>query len=107
MVRELWLARHAESVGNVAATRAEAECLEVIPLDIRDADVGLSSTGVEQATPSATGCSRGFPSSTRCGARHMPERARPSPPRSASSTAIGWCSPMSGCAIGSWACSTC
>ena len=49
MVRELWLARHAESVGNVAATRAEAERLEVIPLDIRDADVGLSPTGVEQA----------------------------------------------------------
>ena len=49
MVRELWLARHAESVGNVASTRAEAERLEVIPLEIRDADVGLSPTGIEQA----------------------------------------------------------
>ena len=48
-MRELWLARHAESVGNVAATRAEVERLEVIPLDVRDADVDLSPTGVEQA----------------------------------------------------------
>ena len=49
MVRELWIARHGESVGNVAASRAESERLEAIPLDIRDADVPLSSTGVEQA----------------------------------------------------------
>ena len=49
MMRELWLARHAESAGNVAATRAEAEAMEVIPLDVRDADVELSSTGLEQA----------------------------------------------------------
>ena len=49
MMRELWLARHAESAGNVAATRAEAEGLEVIPLDVRDADVELSPTGLEQA----------------------------------------------------------
>lgn len=48
-VRELWLARHGESIGNVAATRAEAEGLEAIPLDIRDADVPLSDTGREQA----------------------------------------------------------
>ena len=49
MMRELWLARHAESAGNVAATRAEAEGLEVIPLDVRDADVELSPTGLELA----------------------------------------------------------
>ncbi|MFC5788871.1 histidine phosphatase family protein [Agromyces tardus] len=49
MVRELWLARHGESVGNVAASRAETEGAEVIPLDLRDADVPLSPTGVEQA----------------------------------------------------------
>jgi broad specificity phosphatase PhoE len=49
VVKELWLARHGESVGNVAASRAEFEQLEVIPLDIRDADVPLSPTGVEQA----------------------------------------------------------
>lgn len=47
--RELWLVRHGESVGNVAATRAEIEGLEVIPLDARDADVPLSDTGREQA----------------------------------------------------------
>jgi 2,3-bisphosphoglycerate-dependent phosphoglycerate mutase len=49
VVRELWLARHGESIGNVAASRAEYEGVEVIPLDIRDADVPLSPTGVEQA----------------------------------------------------------
>jgi broad specificity phosphatase PhoE len=48
-VTELWLARHGESMGNVAASRAEAEGLDVIPLDVRDADVPLSSTGREQA----------------------------------------------------------
>lgn len=47
--RELWLVRHGESVGNVAATRAEIEGLEIIPLDARDADVPLSDTGREQA----------------------------------------------------------
>jgi broad specificity phosphatase PhoE len=48
-VTELWLVRHGESVGNTAATRAELEGLDLIPLDIRDADVPLSPTGVEQA----------------------------------------------------------
>ena len=48
-VKELWLARHGESIGNVAASRAEVEGLEVIPLDVRDADVPLSATGREQA----------------------------------------------------------
>ena len=48
-VRELWLVRHGESIGNIAATRAEIEGLDVIPLDVRDADVALSATGREQA----------------------------------------------------------
>jgi probable phosphoglycerate mutase len=48
-VTELWLVRHGESVANTAATRAEIEGLDVIPIDIRDADVPLSPTGVEQA----------------------------------------------------------
>jgi broad specificity phosphatase PhoE len=48
-VRELWLVRHGESTGNIAATRAEIEGLDVIPLDVRDADVPLSGTGQEQA----------------------------------------------------------
>jgi broad specificity phosphatase PhoE len=48
-VKELWLVRHGESVGNVAATRAEVDGLDAIPLDIRDADVPLSPTGEEQA----------------------------------------------------------
>lgn len=45
----VWLARHGESVGNVAASRAEREGLDVIPLDMRDSDVPLSPTGEEQA----------------------------------------------------------
>lgn len=48
-VTELWLVRHGESVGNVAATRAQREGLEVIPLDLRDADVPLSPVGRRQA----------------------------------------------------------
>ncbi len=48
-VTELWLVRHGESVGNVAATRAQREGLEIIPLEARDADVPLSSVGVRQA----------------------------------------------------------
>ncbi|GAA5092571.1 histidine phosphatase family protein [Microbacterium yannicii] len=48
-VDELWLVRHGESVGNVAATQAEIDGAERIPLDIRDADVPLSPTGEEQA----------------------------------------------------------
>lgn len=45
----LWLVRHGESLGNIAATRAEAAGAEVIDLDTRDADVALSPTGEEQA----------------------------------------------------------
>ena len=48
-VTQLWLVRHGESVANVAATRAEHEGLERIPIDLRDADVPLSDTGREQA----------------------------------------------------------
>jgi broad specificity phosphatase PhoE len=48
-VTELWLVRHGESMGNVAASRAQREGLDVIPLDIRDADVPLSPVGARQA----------------------------------------------------------
>ncbi|MCR2824821.1 histidine phosphatase family protein [Microbacterium sp. zg.Y909] len=48
-VKTLWLVRHGESVGNVAATRAEREGLERIPIEIRDSDVPLSPTGEQQA----------------------------------------------------------
>lgn len=46
---ELWLVRHGESVANVAAQRAEDNGEEIIPLDLRDADVPLSPTGERQA----------------------------------------------------------
>ncbi|WP_091227189.1 histidine phosphatase family protein [Microbacterium sp. 3J1] len=48
-LEELWLVRHGESVGNIAATAAEVAGDEAIALDTRDADVPLSETGVEQA----------------------------------------------------------
>ena len=48
-VTELWLVRHGESLGNAVASRAEREGLDLIPLEVRDADVQLSPTGVEQA----------------------------------------------------------
>lgn len=47
--KELWLTRHGESVANVAATAAERDGLDRIPVEIRDADVPLSATGREQA----------------------------------------------------------
>ncbi len=48
-MRTLWLVRHGESLGNVAASRAEAEGLEHVPIEFRDADVPLSAAGEEQA----------------------------------------------------------
>ncbi|MGP3535011.1 histidine phosphatase family protein [Microbacterium sp. RD1] len=48
-IETLWLVRHGESIGNVAATRAEREGLERVPIDIRDADVPLSPVGEDQA----------------------------------------------------------
>lgn len=49
-VERLWLIRHGESEGNVAASRAERDGSPVIALDTRDSDVELSPVGVEQAT---------------------------------------------------------
>jgi len=48
-VNRLWLVRHGESEGNVAASRAEREGAAVIALDTRDADVALSPVGEDQA----------------------------------------------------------
>ena len=45
----LRLVRHGESAGNVARDRAELEGLEVIEIDERDIDVGLSPLGERQA----------------------------------------------------------
>jgi broad specificity phosphatase PhoE len=53
-VKRLWLIRHGESEGNVAASRAEREGSPVIALDTRDSDVELSPVGVEQATALGT-----------------------------------------------------
>ncbi|MDF2046134.1 histidine phosphatase family protein [Microbacterium sp. Kw_RZR3] len=48
-VTRLLLVRHGESEGNVAASRAEREGSPTIDLDVRDADVALSTTGEDQA----------------------------------------------------------
>lgn len=48
-LKRLWLVRHGESEGNVAATAADRAGAEVIDLAARDADVELSSVGREQA----------------------------------------------------------
>ncbi|MFB9237802.1 histidine phosphatase family protein [Plantactinospora siamensis] len=50
---QLWIVRHGESVGNVAAAKAETDGVESIDLTDRDADVPLSDLGREQAA--ATG----------------------------------------------------
>ena len=46
---ELWLVRHGESVGNVAASTAQAASADVIEVGLRDADVPLTATGQVQA----------------------------------------------------------
>jgi broad specificity phosphatase PhoE len=48
-MRELLLVRHGESEGNVADAAARRAQAETIDLPARDADVVLSSTGVEQS----------------------------------------------------------
>ncbi|MBV8970808.1 MAG: histidine phosphatase family protein [Sphingomonadaceae bacterium] len=45
----LWIVRHGQSAGNVAADAAEAAGLARISLDCRDCDVPLSDLGREQA----------------------------------------------------------
>lgn len=47
--RRLWIIRHGESAGNIARDRAEAAGAPLIELRHRDADVPLSSLGLEQA----------------------------------------------------------
>ena len=46
----LWIIRHGESTGNVAAARAEADGADLVDISERDADVPLSATGRDQAT---------------------------------------------------------
>lgn len=48
-VTELWLVRHGESTGNLAATAAQRAGAEIIDIGLRDADVPLSERGAEQA----------------------------------------------------------
>ncbi len=46
---QLLLVRHAESLGNVAREESEASDAETITIDVRDADVALTSLGEGQA----------------------------------------------------------
>ncbi|WP_345801290.1 histidine phosphatase family protein [Microbacterium sp. AZCO] len=65
-VTDLWLVRHGESIANIAATQAERDGRERIPIDIRDADVPLSPTGCEQAEALGTWWSEVGPSIDAC-----------------------------------------
>jgi len=49
MITDLWLVRHGESEGNVAASAAERAGQDTIALTERDADVALSAVGIGQA----------------------------------------------------------
>ena len=51
---QLWLVRHGESVGNVAASQADAAGADVIQVGWRDADVELTPTGQAQAAALGT-----------------------------------------------------
>jgi broad specificity phosphatase PhoE len=48
-VLSVLLVRHGESAANVAATAAEASGAEIIDMPLRDADVPLTDTGIDQA----------------------------------------------------------
>jgi broad specificity phosphatase PhoE len=48
-LRQLLLVRHAESIGNVAASAAQDADAEVVDVEVRDADTPLSDLGVLQA----------------------------------------------------------
>jgi probable phosphoglycerate mutase len=74
----LRLVRHGESAGNVARDEAELNGLEVIDIEERDADVGLSPLGRSQA--SSVGRHLG-------GAAHRPTVVWSSPYRRAADTA--------------------
>ncbi|WP_263119198.1 histidine phosphatase family protein [Cellulomonas sp. RIT-PI-Y] len=54
MVSELWLVRHGESTGNVAATRAERSGEQEVGVLTRDADTPLSENGRDQAAALGT-----------------------------------------------------
>jgi broad specificity phosphatase PhoE len=49
-MQQIWLARHGESAGNVAAARAERNGDEVLAIDTRDPDTPLTDAGREQAS---------------------------------------------------------
>jgi len=51
---ELWLVRHGESVGNVAASQAGAAGADLIQVGLRDADMALTPTGQAQAAALGT-----------------------------------------------------
>ncbi len=53
-VTELVMVRHGESVGNLAATAAQAQGADILVLDQRDADVPLSPAGELQAASLGT-----------------------------------------------------
>lgn len=53
-MRQIWLARHGESAGNVAASRAESNGDEVLALETRDADTPLTDVGIDQAVALGT-----------------------------------------------------
>jgi broad specificity phosphatase PhoE len=79
-VVELLLVRHGESVGNVAAASASESGADTIDVEMRDADVPLSQTGVEQAHALGAGLAR-------LAEEHRPDAVWCSPYRRAEDTA--------------------
>jgi len=66
-MRQIWLARHGESAGNVAATRAERNGDEVLALETRDPDTPLTDVGRDQAAALGTWlAARGQPIAIWC-----------------------------------------
>jgi broad specificity phosphatase PhoE len=90
---ELVLVRHGESLGNVAATKAQLSGAEVIDVPARDADVDLSPVGYDQAK--ALGLSlAGIPAAQRPDAIWSSPYVRACRTAEVAATTAGWAVPI-------------
>lgn len=90
---ELVLARHGESLGNMAATSAQLSGAEVIDVPARDADVDLSPVGYEQAN-ALGGAFAGVPAGQRPDVIWSSPYVRARRTAEVAAAAAGWAAPI-------------
>ena len=106
-LQSLWIVRHGESAGNVLAYEAEAAGAELIDVPDRDPDVPLSPDRPGPGRGDRALVRRPARGRTPGGRRGLALPAHPADRRADPGRRSG-CPPgtTSGCATGSWACST-